>query len=92
MSGHDKLKALENWKAGDIQVMVSTLAFGLGIDDRDVSIDYVHMRTSTLILRRQITAITGNKTSTRDLCKHEYKSQSLPVPGHRMLRNAIGNT
>ena len=37
MSGHEKLKALENWKAGDMQVMVSILAFGLGIDDRDVS-------------------------------------------------------
>ena len=37
MSGHDKLKALENWKAGDMQVIVSTSAFGLGIDDRDVS-------------------------------------------------------
>lgn len=26
LSGHDKLKALENWKSGDIDVMVSTSA------------------------------------------------------------------
>ena len=38
MSGHDKAKALENWKAGDIQVTVSTSAFGLGIDDRDIGV------------------------------------------------------
>lgn len=38
MSSHDKLKALENWKSGDIDVMVSTSAFGMGIDRADVDV------------------------------------------------------
>ena len=36
MSTHDKLRALENWKNGEVEVMVSTSAFGLGIDRGDV--------------------------------------------------------
>ena len=38
MSSHDKLKALENWKSGDIDAMVSTSAFGMGIDRADVDV------------------------------------------------------
>lgn len=32
MSAHDKAKALENWQKGEIQVMVCTSAFGLGVN------------------------------------------------------------
>lgn len=38
MSSHDKLKALENWRTGEVQVMVSTSAFGMGIDRKDVDV------------------------------------------------------
>ena len=38
MSSHDKLKTLENWKSGDIDEMVSTSAFGMGIDRADVDV------------------------------------------------------
>lgn len=38
MSSHNKLKALENWKSGDIDAMVSTSAFGMGIDQADVDV------------------------------------------------------
>lgn len=38
MSGHDKLKALENWQNGEVDVMVSTSAFGMGVDRKDVDV------------------------------------------------------
>ena len=38
MSSNDKLKALENWRTGEVQVMVSTSAFGMGVDRKDVDV------------------------------------------------------
>ena len=38
MSIHDKLKALENWQNGEVEVMVSTSAFGMGVDRKDVDV------------------------------------------------------
>ena len=32
MSAHDKTKTLENWQKGEIQVMVCTTAFGMGVN------------------------------------------------------------
>ncbi|XP_011407008.1 PREDICTED: putative ATP-dependent DNA helicase Q1 [Amphimedon queenslandica] len=36
MTMHDKVMALSSWKSGEIQVMVCTSAFGMGIDQPDV--------------------------------------------------------
>lgn len=38
MSSHDKLKALQNWQNGEVDVMVSTSAFGTGVDRKDVDV------------------------------------------------------
>ena len=38
MSAHDKQMTLQNWQKGQIQVMVCTSAFGMGIDQPDVEI------------------------------------------------------
>ena len=38
MSNHDKLRALENWQRREVDVMVSTSAFGLGVDRPDVHV------------------------------------------------------
>ena len=38
MSSHDKLKALENWQLGEVEVMVNTSAFGIGVDGKDVDV------------------------------------------------------
>ena len=38
MSSHDKMKAIENWQIGEVEVMVSTSAFGLGVDRKDVDV------------------------------------------------------
>lgn len=36
MTVHDKVMALDSWKSGQIQVIVCTSAFGMGIDQPDV--------------------------------------------------------
>ena len=36
MSAHDKMMALESWMRGEVQVMVCTSAFGMGIIQPDV--------------------------------------------------------
>lgn len=36
MTAHDKMMALESWARGEVQVMVCTSAFGMGIDQPDV--------------------------------------------------------
>ena len=36
MSVHDKQTILVNWQSGQIQVMVCTSAFGMGIDQPDI--------------------------------------------------------
>ena len=36
MSVHDKQTTLVNWQSGQIQVMVCTSAFGMGIDQPDI--------------------------------------------------------
>lgn len=38
MSGHDKTHVIENWRRGEIKVMVCTSAFGMGINQPDVDI------------------------------------------------------
>lgn len=38
MSGHDKTRVVENWRRGDMKVMVCTSAFGMGVDQPDVDI------------------------------------------------------
>ena len=38
LSSHDKLQSIESWRNGSIRVMVSTTAFGMGIDQPDVEI------------------------------------------------------
>ena len=38
MSSHDKIQALNNWQTGLVEVMVSTSAFGMGIDRKDVDV------------------------------------------------------
>lgn len=38
MSGHDKTKVIENWRCGDMRVMVCTSAFGMGVNQPDVDI------------------------------------------------------
>ena len=38
MSGHDKTHVIDNWRKGDIKVMVCTSAFGMGINQPDVDI------------------------------------------------------
>lgn len=38
MGSHDKLRALENWQSGEVEVMVSTSAFGMGVDRKDVDV------------------------------------------------------
>ena len=36
MTAHDKMMSLESWMRGEVQVMVCTSAFGMGIDQPDV--------------------------------------------------------
>lgn len=36
MTAHDKMIALESWARGEVQVMVCTSAFGMGIDQPDL--------------------------------------------------------
>ena len=38
MLGHDKTKVIENWRRGDMQVMVCTSTFGMGVNQPDVDI------------------------------------------------------
>lgn len=38
MSVHDKQTTLQNWKEGQIQLMVCTSAFGMGIDQPDIDV------------------------------------------------------
>lgn len=38
MSNHDKLRAFENWQRGELDVMVSTSAFGLSGDHAGVDV------------------------------------------------------
>ena len=38
MSGHDKTHVIDNWRRGEIKVMVCTSAFGMGINQPDVDI------------------------------------------------------
>lgn len=36
LSSHDKILSIDSWRNGSIKVMVSTTAFGMGIDQADV--------------------------------------------------------
>jgi len=36
LSSHDKLVSIDSWRNGSIKVMVSTTAFGMGIDQPDI--------------------------------------------------------
>ena len=47
MSPHDKAKVINNWKAGGVQVVVCTKAFGLGINQPGVG---DHKNSSVVIL------------------------------------------
>ena len=38
LSPQDKTKLVENWMEGEIQVMVCTKAFGMGIDQPDIGV------------------------------------------------------
>ena len=38
LSGHDKDQLLRSWRAGEIQVMVATKAFGLGVNQPDIEV------------------------------------------------------
>ena len=36
LSSHDKILSIDSWRNGSIKLMVSTTAFGMGIDQADV--------------------------------------------------------
>ena len=38
LSGHDKDQLLRRWRAGEIQVMAATKAFGLGVNQPDIEV------------------------------------------------------
>lgn len=38
MSSHDKTRVIENWRKGEIKVMVCTSAFGMGVNQPDIDI------------------------------------------------------
>lgn len=38
MPGHDKTRVIENWRRGDMNVMVCTSAFGMGVNQSDVDV------------------------------------------------------
>lgn len=38
LSGHDKDQLLRSWRAGEIQVMVATKAFRLGVNQPDIEV------------------------------------------------------
>lgn len=38
ISGHDKTRVIENWRQGDMKVMVCTSAFGMGVNQPDIDI------------------------------------------------------